>query len=93
MRCAIGVIGSLSVKVPHAKTRGYVAGKKIIGRKRHIAVDTDGRLLMVTADIPDSAGAHLARHNPRRHGRKPYQKKHPSMIFKTDSKALNILQK
>lgn len=49
MRCAIGVIGSLSVKVPHAKTRGYVAGKKIIGRKRHIAVDTDGRLLMVTA--------------------------------------------
>ena len=35
-------------------------GKKIIGRKRHIAVDTDGRLLMVNltpADISDSAGA------------------------------------
>jgi transposase len=33
---------------------------KIVGRKRHIAVDTDGRLLMVnltTADISDSAGA------------------------------------
>ena len=56
MRCTIGVIGSQSVKVPHAKTRGYDAGKKIIGRKRHIAVDTDGRLLTVTADIPDSAG-------------------------------------
>ena len=40
--------------------RGYDAGKKIVGRKRHIAVDTDGRLLMVnltTADISDSAGA------------------------------------
>jgi transposase len=36
------------------------ANKKIVGRKRHIAVDTDGRLLMVnltTADISDSAGA------------------------------------
>ncbi len=55
-----GVIDSQSVKAPHAKTRGYDAGKKIVGRKRHIAVDTDGRLLMVnltTADISDSAGA------------------------------------
>lgn len=55
-----GVIDSQSVKAPEAKTRGYDAGKKIVGRKRHIAVDTDGRLLMVnltTADISDSAGA------------------------------------
>ncbi len=55
-----GVIDSQSVKAPHVKTRGYDAGKKIVGRKRHIAVDTDGRLLMVnltTADISDSAGA------------------------------------
>ena len=54
------VIDSQSIKAPHAKTRGYDAGKKIVGRKRHIAVDTDGRLLMVnltTADISDSAGA------------------------------------
>jgi len=53
------VIDSQSVKAPHAETRGYDAGKKIVGRKRHIAVDTDGRLLMVnltTADISDSAG-------------------------------------
>ena len=54
------VIDSQSIKAPQAKTRGYDAGKKIVGRKRHIAVDTDGRLLMVnltTADISDSAGA------------------------------------
>jgi putative transposase len=34
--------------------------KKIVGRRRHIAVDTDGRLLMVNltpANISDSAGA------------------------------------
>ncbi len=55
-----GVIDSQSVKAPQAETRGYDAGKKIVGRKRHIAVDTDGRLLMVNltpADISDSAGA------------------------------------
>jgi len=54
------VIDSQSVKAPQAETRGYDANKKIVGRKRHIAVDTDGRLLMVnltTADISDSAGA------------------------------------
>jgi putative transposase len=55
-----GVIDSQSIKAPAAKKRGYDAAKKIVGRKRHIAVDTDGRLLMVnltTADISDSAGA------------------------------------
>src|SRR5688572_17069952 len=54
------VIDSQSVKAPQAETRGYDAGKKITGRKRHIVVDTDGRLLMVNltpADISDSAGA------------------------------------
>jgi len=66
------VIDSQSVKAPHGKTRGAAcprasqrldpgdAGKTIVGRKRHIAVDTDGRLLMVhltSADISDSAGA------------------------------------
>ena len=56
------VVDSQSVKAPEAKTRGYDAGKKIVGRKRHIAVDTDGRLLMVNltpADISDSAGAQM----------------------------------
>jgi putative transposase len=55
-----GVMDSQSVKAPHATERGYDAGKKIVGRKRHIAVDTDGRLLLVnltTADLSDSAGA------------------------------------
>ncbi len=54
------VIDSQTVKAPAARARGYDANKKVVGRKRHIAVDTDGRLLMVnltTADIADSAGA------------------------------------
>ena len=54
------VIDSRSVKAPHGNSRGYDAGKKVVGRKRHIAVDTDGRLLLVhltSAEISDSAGA------------------------------------
>jgi len=57
-----GILDSQSVKAPQAKTRGYDAGKKIVGRKRHIAVDADGRLLTVNltpADISDSAGAQM----------------------------------
>jgi len=27
------------IKAPHTRTRGHDAGKKIVGRKRHIAVD------------------------------------------------------
>ena len=57
-----GVIDSQSVKAPNAQERGFCAAKKVVGRKRHIAVDTDGRLLMVnltTADISDSAGAQV----------------------------------
>jgi len=57
-----GVIDSQSVKAPAAVKRGYDAGKKIVGRKRHVVVDTDGRLLAVnltTADISDSAGAQM----------------------------------
>ncbi|MFT8520603.1 IS5 family transposase [Gluconobacter oxydans] len=56
------VIDNQSIKAPHAKTKGYDAGKKIVGRKRHIAVDTDGRLLMVNltpTDISDSAGGRM----------------------------------
>jgi len=51
------VVDSQSVKAPAAEKRGFDAAKKVVGRKRHIAVDTDGRLLMVnltTADISDS---------------------------------------
>ena len=42
--------------------RGYDAGKKVMGRKRHIAVDTIGLLLAVVvhpADIQDRDGAKL----------------------------------
>jgi hypothetical protein len=41
------VLDSQTVKAPAAHKRGYGANKKITGRKRHIAVDTYGRLLMV----------------------------------------------
>ncbi len=56
-----GVLDSQTVKAPHAPGGGgYDAAKRTKGRKRHIAVDTDGRLLMVnlsTADVQDAAGA------------------------------------
>jgi transposase len=51
---------SQTVKAPFAAERGYDGAKRIVGRKRHVAVDTDGRLLMVNltpADVSDSAGA------------------------------------
>ena len=55
------VLDSQTVKAPAAGGgRGFDGAKKIVGRKRHIAVDTDGRLLMValtTGDIADSVGA------------------------------------
>ena len=45
-----------------ARPEVYDDSKKIVGRKRHIVVDTDGCLLMVNltaTDIFDSAGAHI----------------------------------
>ena len=53
-------IDSQSVKTSeHAKTRGYDGGKRITGRKRHIAVDSLGLLLavVVTAASVDDAVA------------------------------------
>ena len=51
-------------KRPHGGSKrgskGYYAGKKITGRKRHILTDTEGRLLAVevhAADIQDRDGA------------------------------------
>jgi putative transposase len=54
------VVDSQSNKAPAAEKLGFDAGKKVVGGKRHIAVNTDGRLLMVnltTAEISDSASA------------------------------------
>jgi putative transposase len=56
-----GVVDSQTIKAPNALGGGgYDAAKKVKGRKRHVAVDTDGRLLMVNltaADVQDAAGA------------------------------------
>ena len=58
-----GIIDSQTVKAPApGARRGYDAAKKTVGRKRHIVVDTDGRLLMLNltpADLSDSAGAQM----------------------------------
>lgn len=56
-----GVLDSQTVKAPAAPGGGgYDAAKRMKGRKRHVAVDTDGRLLMVhltPADVQDAHGA------------------------------------
>ena len=56
----LAIIDAQSVKcdAPQGE-RGFDAAKKVMGRKRHVAVDTDGRLLAVSvtcADVQDQDG-------------------------------------
>lgn len=57
------ILDSQSVKVAnHGGVRGYDAGKKVMGRKRHLLVDTMGLILAVVvhpANVQDRDGARL----------------------------------
>lgn len=59
----LAIVDAQSVKcVASQGERGYDAAKKVVGRKRHVAVDTDGRLLAVTvtaANVQDQDGGSL----------------------------------
>lgn len=55
------IVDAHSVKnTDTAQNKGYDAGKKVSGIKRHIAVDTQGlphAIWVTTADVTDRAGA------------------------------------
>jgi putative transposase len=65
---SVGIVDSQSVKTTAVagECRGYDAGKRTKGRKRHIIVDTMGLLLAVvvhSADVQDRDGAKLVMKN------------------------------
>lgn len=65
------ILDAQSVKnTDTAEEKGYDAGKKVSGIKRHIAVDTNGlphAILVTTANVSDKAGALKMPENAQRH--------------------------
>jgi transposase len=61
-KTTFGIIDAQSVQnADTAQAKGYDAGKKVSGIKRHIAVDTQGLphavVIVTTANVPDRQGA------------------------------------
>jgi transposase len=60
-KTTLGIIDAQSVQnADTAQEKGYDAGKKVSGIKRHIVVDTQGlphAVLVTTANVPDRDGA------------------------------------
>jgi transposase len=67
----MGIVDAQSVKNVHtARSKGYDAGKKISGIKRHIIVDTNGlphAIAVTTANITDRDGAVQAFETNKKH--------------------------
>lgn len=55
--------GSTPTSVGVAGRRGYDAAKRVVGRKRHALVDTDGRLLLAASRLPTSTTAMVGSHS------------------------------
>lgn len=67
----MGIVDAQSVKNTHtARKKGYDAGKKVSGIKKHIIVDTNGLphvLFVTTADVTDRNGAIEAIEKNKKH--------------------------
>jgi transposase len=72
---AAAILDSQSVKTTaQGGPKGYYAGKKITGRKRHLVVDTPGliwALVATPASVQDAEGAKAALTEFRRQGNSP----------------------
>jgi transposase len=70
----MGIVDAQSVKnTDTAREKGYDAGKRVSGIKRHIVVDTNGlphALAVTTADVTDRNGAILAFQANKKHLKK-----------------------